>query len=86
MRYGVFSIDKPYMNPSLYSRYRGSTGYDYSGCKKGKAFTVEDGTASRFHRLLVYPVNATAIDISLITAGAMNRLILFPIIASRWTG
>ena len=86
MQYGVFSIDKPFMSPALYSRYRGSTGYDYSGCQKGKAFTVDDGTTHGFHRFLVYPVNATAIDISLITAGAMNRLILFPIIASRWTG
>ena len=31
-------------------------------------------------------MNGTSIDITLITAGAMNRLVLFPIIASRWSG
>ncbi|OAO13755.1 glycosyltransferase-like protein LARGE2-like protein [Blastocystis sp. ATCC 50177/Nand II] len=75
-QYASFSIDKPFMTPALFDRYKGSVGVDYSGCQKGSSFGIDD----------VYPVNGTSIDITLITAGAMNRLVLFPIIASRWSG
>ena len=74
------------MTPALFDRYKGSVGVDYSGCQKGSSFGIDDGSSVHIHKYLVYPMNGTSIDITLITAGAMNRLVLFPIIASRWSG
>ena len=74
------------MTPERLNRYNGSIGVDYSGCKKGSFFSTDDGNYPSGCECLVYPVDDKNIDITLITSGTMNRLVLFPIIASRWSG
>ena len=38
-----YSIDKPYLNAKQMARYNRSIVYDYSGCSKGRNYTVDDG-------------------------------------------